>query len=131
MDNLDVPFKTTVLGVEVTVESVDLTVDGCIVAICARGAVRQVIRLLDLPLPTPLPAGAEWIYAYRNWLSLRRRALSPHELSDLADNLRTITAALVPLVDEQFHKNRGPMISGGCGSTLQLTITNPIGSTPA
>jgi hypothetical protein len=69
MDNLDVPFKTTVLGVEVTVESVDLTVDGCIVVICARGAVRQVIRLLDLPLPTPLPAAAEWIYAYRNWLS--------------------------------------------------------------
>jgi hypothetical protein len=28
-----------------------------------------------------------------------------------------------------FHKNHGPMISGGCGSTFQLTITNPIGPT--
>jgi hypothetical protein len=69
MDNLEVPFKTTVLGVEVTVESVDLTVDGCLVVVCARGAVRQLIRLLDLPLPTPPPAGGEWIYAYRHWLS--------------------------------------------------------------
>src|ERR1019366_7878282 len=30
-----------------------------------------------------------------------------------------------------FHKNHGPMISGGCGSTFQLTITNPTGSPPA
>jgi hypothetical protein len=22
-----------------------------------------------LPLPTPLPTGGEWIYAYRHWLS--------------------------------------------------------------
>lgn len=68
-DNLEVPFKTTVLGVDVTVEDVDMRDDGCIVAICARGALRQAIRLLDLPLPTPLPAGAEWVYAYRHWLS--------------------------------------------------------------
>jgi len=26
-----------------------------------------------------------------------------------------------------FHKNHGPMISGGCGSAFQLTITNPTG----
>src|SRR5262245_41620866 len=30
-----------------------------------------------------------------------------------------------------FHKNHGPMISGGCGSTFQLTITNPTGSPSA
>lgn len=30
-----------------------------------------------------------------------------------------------------FHKNHGPMTSGGCGSTSQLTITNPTGSPPA
>ena len=26
-----------------------------------------------------------------------------------------------------FHKNHGPMISGGSGSAFQLTITNPTG----
>ncbi|MCA1672630.1 MAG: hypothetical protein LC799_10650 [Actinobacteria bacterium] len=30
--------------------------------------VRQVISILDLPLPTPPPEGAEWIDAYRYWL---------------------------------------------------------------
>ena len=30
-----------------------------------------------------------------------------------------------------FHKNHGPMTSGGCGSTSQLTITNPTGLPPA
>jgi hypothetical protein len=67
-DNLEVPFGTTVLGVDVTVEDVDLKDDGCIVAICARGGIRQAIRVVDLPLPTPLPADAEWIEAYRHWL---------------------------------------------------------------
>jgi hypothetical protein len=38
------------------------------VAICARGAKRQRVRLADLPLPTPPPAGAEWIAAYRKWV---------------------------------------------------------------
>ncbi len=45
---------------------VDLTVDG-IVAVCARGRHRQKIDLLDLPLPTPAPDGADWIDAYRAW----------------------------------------------------------------
>jgi hypothetical protein len=26
------------------------------------------IRVVDLPLPAPPPAGAEWIEAYRRWL---------------------------------------------------------------
>jgi hypothetical protein len=26
------------------------------------------IPILDLPLPTPPPGGAEWIEAYRHWL---------------------------------------------------------------
>lgn len=58
-DNLAVPFTTTVLGAEVTVRKIDLTDDG-IVAVCARGRHRQKIDLLDLPLPTPPPDGAEW-----------------------------------------------------------------------
>ena len=65
-DNLAVPFTTTVLGVEVTVRKIDLTGDS-IVAICSRGRQRQRIDLLDLPLPTPPPDGAEWIDAYRHW----------------------------------------------------------------
>ena len=28
---------------------------------------RQAIDVLDLPLPEPLPKGAEWIAAYRHW----------------------------------------------------------------
>jgi hypothetical protein len=65
-EQLAVPFTTTVLGVEVTVRKVDLAAD-TIVAVCARGRHRQKIDLLDLPLPTPPPDGAEWIDAYRHW----------------------------------------------------------------
>ncbi len=68
-DNLVVPFQAQVLDVAVTVESVDLTVSGQIVAICSRGRVRQTIPILDLPLPAPPPEGAEWIDAYRHWHS--------------------------------------------------------------
>ena len=67
-DNLGTPFVTRVLGVDVTVEKIDLGDDNSIVAICARDGIRQAIRLLDLPLPQPPPAGAEWIEAYRHWL---------------------------------------------------------------
>ena len=67
-DELTVPFKTRVLGVEVTVERVDLTGEDQIVAICSREKLRQAIPLLDLPLPTPPPEGAQWIEAYRHWL---------------------------------------------------------------
>lgn len=28
----------------------------------------QRIGVLDLPLPTPPPAGAQWIEAYRHWI---------------------------------------------------------------
>jgi hypothetical protein len=68
-DNLVVPFQVQVLGVAATVESVDLIASGQIVAICSRDQVRQSIPMLDLPLPTPLPEGAEWIAAYRHWHS--------------------------------------------------------------
>jgi hypothetical protein len=65
-DHLMMPFATTVLGVEVTVQTVDLTGDS-IVAVCVRGRNRQRIDLLDLPLPTPPPDGTVWIAAYRHW----------------------------------------------------------------
>lgn len=67
-DNLAVPFQTVVLGVDATVTGVDLTEDEQIIAVCARGRFQQRIPVLDLPLPTPPPEGAEWIDAYRIWV---------------------------------------------------------------
>ncbi|MBI4345408.1 MAG: hypothetical protein HY553_01035 [Elusimicrobia bacterium] len=67
-EHLAVPFETTVLGVTVTVERVELDHSERIVAICRRGRDRQAVAILDLPLPTPTPQGAEWIEAYRRWL---------------------------------------------------------------
>ena len=66
-DYLAVPFETTLLGVPVTVKGVDLNEREEIVAICARGRLRQAIPILDLVLPSPAPPGAEWIEAYRYW----------------------------------------------------------------
>ena len=67
-DNLAIPFETTVLGVTVKVDKIDLTDTEQIVARCRRGNMRQVVPILDLPLPTPPPNGADWIEAYRRWL---------------------------------------------------------------
>ncbi|WP_210589794.1 hypothetical protein [Streptomyces sp. GESEQ-35] len=66
-EQLAVPFKTIVLGVEVTVKKVDLLPGSRIVAICTHGRYRQAIGILDLLLPDPPPEGAEWIEAYRHW----------------------------------------------------------------
>jgi hypothetical protein len=38
-----------------------------IVAVCARGKSLQRVPILDLPLPTPRPEGADWIMAFRRW----------------------------------------------------------------
>jgi hypothetical protein len=70
-DNLALPFETTVLDVPVIVGRVDLTQREEIVAVCRRAGVRQTVPILDLPLPSPPPAGAEWIEAYRHWLGAR------------------------------------------------------------
>jgi hypothetical protein len=66
-EHVDLPFKTKVLGLEVSVTDIELAEDDSIVAICAAGAARQRIGLLDLPLPAKRPDGAEWIDAYRLW----------------------------------------------------------------
>src|SRR2546425_4026666 len=50
-DHLALPFETTVLGVPVTVERVDLTQREEIVAVCRRAGVRQTVPIIDLPLP--------------------------------------------------------------------------------
>lgn len=66
-EHLDMPFEATILDVSVIVERVDVTDDDQIVAICRRGRSKQAVPILELPLPTPRPAGAEWIDAYRLW----------------------------------------------------------------
>jgi hypothetical protein len=66
-ENLQLPFKTYVLGIEVLVERFDMTASEQIVAVCRNGRTRQRIAILDLPLPSPLPRGVEWIEAYRHW----------------------------------------------------------------
>jgi hypothetical protein len=67
-EHLAVPFATEILGTAVRVERVDLNDADEIVAICRRGRERQMISLLNLPLPSPPPAGSEWIDAYRHWV---------------------------------------------------------------
>ncbi|WKK27317.1 hypothetical protein QZH56_18035 [Streptomyces olivoreticuli] len=66
-ERLAVPFRTVVLGVEVMVEGVELVPGSRVVAVCTRGRHRQAIGILDLPLPDPVPEGAQWIEAYRYW----------------------------------------------------------------
>jgi hypothetical protein len=66
-EHLSLTFETEVLGVPVTVERLDLTEADEVIAICRHGRARQRIGILDLPLPSPLPQGAEWIEAYRYW----------------------------------------------------------------
>lgn len=67
-DELALPFQTQVLGVDVTVQQVEIGQGYDLVVMCRRGKYRQRIRLVDLPLPEPAPKGAEWIEAYRHWL---------------------------------------------------------------
>ena len=66
-EHLALPFSVSILGFEATAEKVDMTRDGRVVAVCQRNGIRQRIEILDLPLPTPAPAGAEWIAAYSHW----------------------------------------------------------------
>jgi hypothetical protein len=66
-ESLALPFTTQVFGIEATVERLDFTADEQIVAVCRHGRTRQRIPILDLRLPAPPPAGAEWIAAYRRW----------------------------------------------------------------
>ncbi len=68
-DNLQLPFKTKVLGMQVEVVNIALKSREQIVAICKRDRVTQPILLSDLPVPSPAPEGTEWIEVYRHWLS--------------------------------------------------------------
>jgi Calcium binding len=67
-DNLALPFTTRILGVDASVAAVEMDNDGRIKALCERSGEQQRIDLIDLPLPSPPPSGAEWIAAYRRWM---------------------------------------------------------------
>lgn len=56
-ENLAVPFETTVLEVQVTVERVDLNRSEQIVAVCTRGRSRQSLPILDLWQPNWFAGG--------------------------------------------------------------------------
>jgi calcium binding protein len=66
-NDLQLPFETSILGMTVLVEGIDITDDDQLVAVCRKDKTRQRISLSELPLPSPPPAGAEWIVAYRYW----------------------------------------------------------------
>ena len=66
-EHLALPFPVNILGIDADVEKIEMTTDNQLVAICRRGKTRQSISILNLPLPTPAPAGVEWIAAYRHW----------------------------------------------------------------
>jgi hypothetical protein len=66
-NDLRLPFETKILGVTASVEGIDITEDDQLVAVCRNGKAQQRISLSELPLPSPLPEGAEWIVAYRYW----------------------------------------------------------------
>jgi calcium binding protein len=67
-DNLALPFTARILGVEASVAAIEIDDDGRIKAVCERSGERQRIDLIDLPLPSPPPSGAEWVAAYRRWV---------------------------------------------------------------
>ena len=67
-DNLALPFTTRILGVDASVAAVEMDNEGRIKALCERSGEQQRIDLIDLPLPSPPPSGAEWIAAYRRWM---------------------------------------------------------------
>lgn len=66
-DKLAFPFEIEILGAPAIVEGVGLNDAEDIVAICRRDKHKQMIPILNLPLPSPRPVGWEWIEAYRRW----------------------------------------------------------------
>ncbi|KUJ56910.1 calcium binding protein [Streptomyces sp. 3212.3] len=68
-DCLALPFSTVVLGVTVTVTSIQDRPGSGITALCRHGRHTQAIGILDLPPPDPTPEGWAWVEAYRHWES--------------------------------------------------------------
>lgn len=93
-EHLALPFETKVLGVVVSVTDIELR-DAGLVAICEHGRHRQAILLIDVPLPSPKPAGADWIEAYRSWLRGRYEGRRPSCPQHLRIDGRAVAGASV------------------------------------
>lgn len=68
-EHLELPFDTELLGQPVTVVGLSVNDHASIDAICKRGRRRQRVPLESLPVPERAPPGADWIAAYRQWLT--------------------------------------------------------------
>ena len=83
-EHLRFPFETAVLGVPVTVIGIDISEDDQIMAVCRRGGLRQKLPIVELPLPTPRPAGSDTRFSGSQRLlqplRARRRERTPRSL---------------------------------------------------
>jgi hypothetical protein len=66
-NDLHLPFETQILGVTATVESIDITEDDQLVAVCRRARRVNGFCSRNCRCYRHLPRGAEWIAAYRYW----------------------------------------------------------------
>ncbi len=123
-DNLEMPFETEVLGVTVTVKRLELRDDNSIVVVCVRGTDRQTIGLVDLPLPSPRPEGAEWIEAYRYWLAGAMKAPRPStRLVETEAKMRTagrVGSALVSSGHTRFETRICTLVSADAIQVVRI-----------
>ena len=68
-EHVKFPFRTDLQGSPVSVRGIEVNEADEIVAVCLRDRERRTVPLLELTLPKPPPKGAEWIEAYRLWVS--------------------------------------------------------------
>ena len=55
-ENLALPFRTSILGLEVSVIAIEMDNDGALKALRERAGKSQCVGLTDLPLPSPPPS---------------------------------------------------------------------------
>jgi hypothetical protein len=66
-ERLELPCAVVAGGVPMTLERIKVTEDDAIEAVCATDRHRQNTPVLELKFVAPLPAGYEWVEAYRLW----------------------------------------------------------------
>ena len=72
-ENLELPFTTSIAGSQVTVHRLELRGEDEIVAVFTAGTEQHTRGILEIPLPDLPPRGAEWVEAYRCWISRSQR----------------------------------------------------------